>query len=183
MRIAFLIGCKKYDDADIADLKYADNDADYFAKTIASSCGFTDDEIILLSNSHENRNLWPTKSNIIRELSQSSKLSKRSSEIKLLFFFFSGHGFHSIYDGKDYLVPQDAVSTALEDTAIPFDTLIKYLRSWDARDVIIFLDACRAAVQGGKDVIIENWNRINVESLYSSGMASFCSCSPPTKIL
>lgn len=180
MNLAFLIGCKKYDDPDVGDLRYADIDAHSFAQTIASNCGFSDNEIRLLSSCQEHRHFHPTKSNIIRELSKGITLIG-NSRIELIFFFFSGHGFHSKHDGRDYLVPQDAVISALEDTSIPFDSVLKYLKNCRAKNVVLFLDACRATVQGGKDIVIETLNKIDVKALFAEGMASFASCSPREK--
>jgi uncharacterized caspase-like protein len=153
MKLGFIFGCGSYDDPDIASLNYADRDAECFANTILASCGFTNSEIRLLSSGNENRRLQPTKSNILRELSWGRNSIAQHSSVELVLFFFSGHGFHSEIDGKDYLAPQDAVYTALEESSITFDNVIRYLQSWNASKVIVFLDACRAVVEGGKNII------------------------------
>ncbi|HKQ03739.1 MAG TPA: Hsp70 family protein [Blastocatellia bacterium] len=181
MKLAFLIGCGEYDDPNIAPLRFADKDADCFANVIASSCGLADDEIKLLSTNKKTSRFKPTKSNIIRELSSGLSSLNVPYDIDLLFFFFSGHGFHSLQDNRDYLVPQDAVLSGLEDTALSFGSIIKYLRAWRAKNTVLLIDACRAVIQGGKDIVVESWNSINVECLNATGMASFLSCSPNQK--
>ena len=175
MKIAFIIGCSGYDDPDIANLKYSDNDASDFAQTIQKNCGFDEENIFLLSGNNPKRRFWPTKSNIIRTLKPRREQLPR---LNTLWFFFSGHGLHSLRDRQDYLVPQDAAANELEDSSIPFEKLINYLKGWGAENTVIFLDACRAVVQGGKAITVEAWEEVDVKALHSHGMASFCSCSP-----
>jgi molecular chaperone DnaK (HSP70) len=177
--LAFLIGCGQYDDPDISELRYADKDVDCFAEIIASNGNFHENEIIKLSSNQTDLKYLSNKNQIIRELSKGDNYVKKGVKINLLFFFFSGHGFHSPRDNKEYLVLKDSVSTAIEDTSIAFDSVIKYLNSWNAKSIVLFLDACRSSIQGGKSISDEN--PVDISSLYSKGMVSFCSCSPREK--
>jgi molecular chaperone DnaK (HSP70) len=177
--LAFLIGCGQYDDPDISELRYADKDVDCFAEIIASNGNFHENEIIRLSSNQADLKYLSNKNQIIRELSKGDNYVKNGVKINLLFFFFSGHGFHSPRDNKEYLVLKDSVSTAIEDTSIAFDSVIKYLNSWNAKSIVLFLDACRSSIHGGKSISDEN--PVDISSLYSKGMVSFCSCSPREK--
>lgn len=181
MKLAFVIGCGKYDDPDIAPLSYAGSDASRFAKIIALNCGFAAEEIRLLTTDNESSKTQPTKSNILRELSRGRSSATFGTRVEQIFFFFSGHGFHSQNDGEDYLVPQDAVYTALEESAIPFSSIVKHLKSWSSAPIILFIDACRAVVESGKNIDVDGVSKINVEALHAYGMASFASCSPHQK--
>jgi molecular chaperone DnaK (HSP70) len=178
MKLAFILGCGKYNDPDIAPLSYAGSDASKFAEIICLNCGLAAEEIRLLTTDNENSKLQPTKSNILRELSRGRSATTSATSLEQIFFFFSGHGFHSQIDGEDYLVPQDAVYTALEETAIPFNSIVKHLKSWSSAPIILFIDACRAVVEGGKNIVVDGLSKINVEALHAYGMASFASCSP-----
>jgi actin-like ATPase involved in cell morphogenesis len=177
--LAFLIGCGQYDDPDISELRYADKDVDCFAEIIASNSNFHENEIIRLSSNQTDLKYLSNKNQIIRELSKGDNFVKNGIKINLLFFFFSGHGFHSPRDNKEYLVLKDSVSTEIEDTSIAFDSVIKYLNSWNAKSIVLFLDACRSSIHGGKSIADEN--PVDISSLYSKGMVSFCSCSPREK--
>jgi len=96
--------------------------------------------------------------------------------IERLYFFFSGHGFHSHLDDRDYLLFQDAVPTSIEDTCISIDKIISYLRYWRAKTTILLIDACRATPSGGKSQ--GDWQPIKNQSLLVSGFATFWSCGP-----
>ncbi len=178
MKAAFIIGCASYDDPDIANLNFSGKDAEDFATVIAQNCGFSNEDIIVLSSNQSDRRFWPTKSNIIRAL---KPRPDKKSRLSTLFFFFSGHGLHSSRDGRDYLVPQDAAANELEDSSIAFEKILEYLQGWPTNNLVLFLDACRAVVQGGKAVNVEEWQEVNVKALHSYGMASLCSCSPYQK--
>lgn len=178
MKLAFVIGCSSYDDPDIADLDFSDDDAKDFAAAIEKNCGFSQEDIRILSSNHSDRRFWPTKSNIIRLL---KPRLQRNPPIDTVWFFFSGHGLHSSRDQRDYLVPQDAAANELEDSSILFEKLLDYLRGWSAVNTVLFLDACRAVIQGGKTVNIEEWQQIDIKSLHRHGMASISSCSPYQK--
>jgi molecular chaperone DnaK len=99
--------------------------------------------------------------------------------IDRLFFFFSGHGFHSSRDNSDYLIPQDGVVTSLEDTSVSFRLVVELLGSWKADSTFLFLDVCRAAASSGKGT--NELMPVDVRSLRFRGMATFWSCSPGQK--
>lgn len=180
MKIAFIIGCNKYDDPDITNLEYADKDACLVYKEMASNCGLSNEEMVLLSSSRENNNYHPTRSNIVRELSKCANISA-DLPINLLYFFFSGHGFHSSNDGNDYLIPKDAVVTSLEYTSLTFPSIIAFLEKWNAQNIILFIDACRSPVEGGKGIPVKQWEALHIQSICPEGMVAFFSCSPQQK--
>lgn len=179
MNLAFIIGCAAYDDSDIANLQFPDKDATDFAKVVLENCGFTKDEIVILSSNQSERSLLSTKSNIIRTLKP--KIGNIPS-IDKLFFFFSGHGFHSPKGGKDYLLPVDAAANELEDSSILLEKIAEYLQSWNAKTSVFFMDACRAAVEGGKaGVDGQKWESLDIQKSLPSGIATVSSCKPNQK--
>lgn len=179
MKLAFIIGCQKYDEEEIGDLKYADIDANSFAKILTTNCGFEEKDIKLFS-SGKNSNIAPTRSNIIRELLKDNYLKNKPGLIESIVFFFSGHGFHSSLYDCEYLVPQDAVFNSLEETSISIENLIKYLKKWNPRNIILFFDACRASIDSSKDICCQNFPDFNINKSFK-GVAFFCSCSPGEK--
>jgi uncharacterized caspase-like protein len=177
MNVVFAVGCRRYDDPEVAALKYAHRDAQRFAEAVASAQNPDDTEVFLLHEEQENTLFHPTRGNILRLLSRGARRDK-SVELDFLYFFFSGHGFRSQEDDTDYLFATDSSASALEDTAISSVTLEKYIRRWEAKYTVLFIDACRAAAEGGKSIPIENASKIDVDSLCPSGMVTFCSCQP-----
>jgi len=180
MNSAIIIGCTRYDDPDIAHLRYADRDADQFAGALISHCGFQRSEIEILVDGPGTPSVWPTRANVLRSLSKGKKLQNRS--INCLVVYFSGHGFHSSRDQKEYLAPQDAVMSSLEESSLAIEAVMNLLKQYNAKQILVYLDACRAAQSGGKDVILECWDPLNLEAIAPDGIAIFHSCKPHQKL-
>lgn len=172
-RQAFIVGCSQYDSPTIASLKYAASDAHRFASCLIDSAGFLPREICLLADSSTQQET-PTRKNILKAIT-----TKRNTTgaLDFLIFFFSGHGFHSETRSKDFIIPCDAVQEALEDTSLEFETILEYLRKLLPRRIILFTDACRAIVEGGRTTAI-TLQPIRVQALMGTGVAAFASCQP-----
>src|SRR5262245_37772730 len=173
MNRAVVVGCSAYEDAGIAPLRYAHRDAIRVALLLQESCGVADADLVLLHDGLTDPQSRPTRSNLVRQL---TRLGERGSSDGILFFFFSGHGFQGD-DNVQYLLPIDAVRAAIEDTALRFDSIVRYLDRSDTRHMIFFLDACRNVIQGGKAATADA-SPVDVNALCPPGLVSFCSCSP-----
>ena len=137
-------------------------------------CGLQDSEVVLLADNADDPRMRPTRTNILRNLTSSD----RAQPGELVFFFFSGHGFQSAQDSAQYLLPIDCVREALEETSLRFDSVLRHLQTRNPRHVLLFLDACRNNVDGGKAGPSEDVSRVDVTALCPPGMVSFCSCEP-----
>jgi molecular chaperone DnaK len=140
-------------------------------------CGFDEEQIVLLDGGEADPRLLPTRANILREISRAPRMPY-AAEDGLVILFYSGHGFRSEGASADYLLPRDAVMTALDDSALRFDRVVDYLHGWQAKHVVLFVDACRAAVAGGKAAADDDLARIDVAALCPPGVVTFCSCEP-----
>lgn len=177
MNVGIAVGCSRYDDPRIADLKYAHEDANRIAERLSSVVGVDDGAMVVLHDGMSDPSLAPTRANLVREL---VRLSRSVDEpVDLLVFFFSGHGFRSTVDGSDYLLLADSVEEVLEETSVRFELVLGLLRAVGANHVLLFLDACRAAASSGKS-IGATVGRAMVGDLHPSGMVSFTSCEPGT---
>jgi molecular chaperone DnaK len=176
MNLALLIGCAEYDDPEIQDLRYSDQDARSVAAVLAGTCGVTASDLVVLSST-ETGVERSTRNNIFRRLSQPARLA-RLPEVDLLFFFFSGHGCRSQATGQDYLLPSDTVFESFEETAVPFDTVVRYLQLWRPRQIVMFIDACRSNLRAGKNIALVAEEPIRTEELHFPGLAAFWACSP-----
>lgn len=177
MNGAIVVGCDQYEDPEIARLAYAAEDARAFAQILLESCDVADESLAVIPRSTPAVNA--SRNAVIRALTPRPDAERRRN-LDTLFFFFSGHGFHSERDGRDYLVPIDAVAGCLEETALPFEAVFGLLRRWRARTTVLFLDVCRAALWGGKGVGSEPLP-VRTDSAMQSGFATFWSCSPGQK--
>ncbi|MER6792876.1 Hsp70 family protein [Amycolatopsis mediterranei] len=167
-----MVGCAGYEDPDIAPLRHAQTDAARVADTLRTVCGVEDSELVVL---HDNmpRTHQPTRTNVLRHL---TRMAADPRDDGILYFFFSGHGFQA-GDNSQYLLPIDCVRAAVEDTALRFDTVVRYLGAAAAPHVVLFLDACRNVLDGGRSVS-SSLPRIDVDALCPPGVVSFCSCRP-----
>jgi actin-like ATPase involved in cell morphogenesis len=173
-RRALVIGCGNFEDPDIAPLRYAHLDAILIAERLLEVGAVKQDSVTTLTTDAAHGALSPTKSNILRALSQPAG----AEPLDLFLLFFSGHGFASVSNGNDYLVPTDAVFAAPEDTCINFESIVRLLRRAAPRHTVLFLDACRATPEGGKAGLQTVWPTVDTAKLTPEGMAAFSSCSP-----
>jgi molecular chaperone DnaK (HSP70)/uncharacterized caspase-like protein len=171
---AVIVGCSAYDDPDIADLRYAHADAAQAAFMIETVAGVSSANILTLRDQSQQSSL-PTRTNLLRGLTTLGRSLGKPPDT--LYFFFSGHGFHSPVDDSDYFLLCDSISSLLEETSISFEFILRILRNTGARHIVLFLDACRAAVSGGRS-IESRIQSISVANLSPPGLVSFCSCEP-----
>ncbi len=172
MNLALLVGCSAYDDPAIAALQHAQTDAETFTTTLVSACGVNSSWLRVFSTG----SISPSRNALIRALSEPRRLT-RLPDIDKLFFFFSGHGYHSPATGRDYLLPQDAVFGSLEDTSLEFGAVLAHLQTWRAKSTLLFLDVCRSDLQSGKAIDLATGPEKQPQPRTLPGFATFWSCS------
>jgi molecular chaperone DnaK (HSP70) len=175
MNRALVIGCSDYEDPDIAPLRYAHRDAERAAEVLRFACGVDEGSLVVLHDGSPAAQGKATRTNILRQL---TRLTRTAGDADVLFFFFSGHGFQAA-DGTHYLLPVDCLRDAIEDTALPFDLVVRHLASARAPHVLLLLDACRNVVDAGKGAG-EALANVDVNALCPPGVVTFCSCRPGT---
>ncbi|MEV6399749.1 Hsp70 family protein [Streptomyces sp. NPDC051907] len=173
--MAVTVGCSHYEDEDIADLRFAHLDAIRMREMFTTSMDIPAGAVFTFADGLPDAS--PTRINVLHTL---SRLARHAADpIDRLFFFFSGHGFHSTADGNDYLITSESITSALEETSLRFELLVRLLRDTGARHIVLLLDACRTPVAGGKSPFATT-AKVDVENLCPPGMVSFCSCAPGT---
>lgn len=173
MNRALVVGCAGYEDPDIAPLRYADRDAARVGALLQQVCGIPDEGLILLHDGLDDPRRRPTRTNLLRHLTQLSQ----TADDGILYFFFSGHGFQT-RSGEHYLLPVDCVRGAIEETALRFESVVRYLGSAGAPHLVLLLDACRNVVEGGKSAGGPGLSTVDVDALCPPGVVTFCSCRP-----
>lgn len=162
---AILIGPTVYEH--VKPLKYCTNDIVEVSKALKEYAQF--DHVLEFGTGLP---LVPTRDCIFHELG-SLRQSGNVGENDLLIFYFSGHGFR---DKKDYLLPVGASPHNLKQTGIAVEDLVEELSETHCKNIVMFLDACREDIDGGKGV-----NSIGEESkqiVERAGIATFFSCEP-----
>ena len=126
-----IVGIGHFDDKNIIALPGAIKDARAFKDTLLS-LSIVDKENLLY---YEN----PTLSKLKKAIISWVKMAK--SESDLLIFYYSGHGYSK--DGKTYLIPSDAYSDVLSETALDFTEFLSKVKPLiKTKKVLIILDSC-----------------------------------------
>ncbi|HJP92721.1 MAG TPA: caspase family protein [Pyrinomonadaceae bacterium] len=115
----------------------------------------------------------PTRDCILQKLYQ-LRYSKECKPEDLLVFYFSGHGINE--GGKDYLLPINADLLDVDTFGIRVKDLVKILKGFGCANTVLFIDACRDAVQGAKGVSAIGEDSTTIVS--DAGMIAFFSCDP-----
>ncbi|MBW4474909.1 MAG: caspase family protein [Stenomitos rutilans HA7619-LM2] len=148
-RRALLIGVPEYESDAIPNLPIVRKDLETLHTALEKS-GFTVRSLGADGLSHGRSKI---RQALIREC-------KEAQGIEILLLYFSGHGMH--FQGKDYLVPSDAVldyAEFVEECLVPID-LGDIVDQAGADTIIFFVDACREGVKlGFKDISLAGWSR------------------------
>ncbi|WP_109505512.1 Hsp70 family protein [Nocardioides speluncae] len=176
MNLAVVVGCSAYEDP-IPSLRFASDDARRIADTLQSTCGLDANAIVVLNEEDAAPRTRPTFTNVLRTLSR-ARLQGPPPNLDTLFFFFSGHGYHSMSDGHEYLLLGDSVGEDLEHTALSVQTVVARLQEWSPRHLVLLVDACREAVSDSKGRSPHEGPGVDVNALLPSGNITFSSCAP-----
>jgi hypothetical protein len=169
--IAIAIGINKY--RNLQHLQYAKNDAQLFSDFLLRDAGF--DRVWYFADDSpeiEGVSTEPIRSNLLTVLNDLSE-NAPSLEIDNLWFFFAGHGIQ--HQANDYLLMADSNRNLPEDTAIPTNLILQYLKQSKAKNVILFLDACRnVGSRDGRGI----GDRTTADVKEISDTVCFFACSP-----
>ncbi|PSB51875.1 peptidase C14, partial [filamentous cyanobacterium Phorm 6] len=164
---AVVIGINEYEHLQ-RPLKYAKRDAKLMRDFLYNEAGF--EKVYHFSEDSSEKQLLPTRSNVMRLLHIMFELPFMSAGDNF-WFFFSGHGVRQ--NGCDYLMPTDGFPEDIANSNISVNYIIQRLRRCGADNIILILDACR---DEGKSV--EGIGRQTAEQARQMGVISIASCSP-----
>jgi len=135
---AILIGINEY--ADFTHLQGSIRDITSVRDVLLHN-GVSKDHMIIMRS--DDNSMLPTMTNIYRTLNSTlGKWKNQANPNDWLLFFYSGHGIQD--DGKDYVVPMDAVKDYLSQWVIPTTRIEQSLRTnWRGEQFLCFFDMCR----------------------------------------
>jgi uncharacterized caspase-like protein len=173
-RWALIIGVDQYTSGQIVSLDGASNDAAILAGALVRYAGFPKDQVILLDSNQDSQR-QPTRSNILRFL---SNLNGTVPKDGLLLVFFAGHGMER--ESRVYLLPSDAIPSnviLLQYTAVQLEQMKELILAADVGQVIFILDACRndpiAARSSGDNLFTAAFSRTFDFELRNKGVKAF----------
>lgn len=156
-RWAVVIGISEYQDPEVPELRYADDDAMAFYNFLTSPAagmgGFNPDNIRLLLNEDAT----------YREIRLAFRdFLKSATEDDVVFIFFAGHGAPDRERPEDlYLVAHDTEYASIAGTGFPMEDVNDAIRRTYARTIVSFIDACHSAGVGGQTGLRAIANPIN----------------------
>lgn len=143
--VAIIIGAEQYESLPPAE--FADHDARSFFDYANKALGVPSKKIMVLTGNKAKRNdiLQATRNWLAAEVNDN-----RTD----VFVFYSGHGLASPDGKKRYLLPVDAKTDLLEDTAISQEQLVKIINAQHPRSVTLITDSCYSGVsRTGKSLL------------------------------
>ena len=155
---ALLIGINNYHL--LSDLKYARQDAEAFSEALQEYCGFSEEDITLMSCDASGA---CQAQSIFIERALTSLTDYRN--LDLLVFGFWGHGF-APEAGKRYLCGTHTLEDELERTAVSLDVVKAKLSQVGAENTLMILDCCQNR-PGGRGGTSETLSRGEEQSFAS----------------
>ena len=175
-----IIGISNYDDPDIRDLSYADDDARaLYDLLVDPKCGgFSESNVFLLTSDTDSVDQRPTRANILFYLDHLAQKAKPEDTVIIM---YSGHGTEERNEGtgRKYLLPMEATLRFVKAYAIDNQDFVKEINRIDARKVLVFLDCCHAGgiSQSGKESsgprLSDDYYKVLAEA---EGVITFASC-------
>jgi len=168
-RWALLVGINDY--TNVPKLRYARSDAQALYKVLTENCGFSKDNVVLMTDDRDVRSnafaRYPTRGNLRARIDQIAQVAEQND---LLIVSFSGHGLN--IDGRGYLVPVDGASDDI-GSLIPLSWVKETLESSPAKQRLLLLDACHSGARGNPS---ESPAQALLSPLAGAGFATIASC-------
>ena len=128
---AFIIGNENYQN--VASVPFAANDAKIFSEYCHKTLGLPKENIKVYIDA--------TYGKILGALSTLKQISQAYKGDINVIFYYAGHGVPNEKNNEAYLLPADATPSMLE-ACLPLSSLYSSIGSIDAKQAIVFMDAC-----------------------------------------
>jgi hypothetical protein len=135
-RYAVLIASSEYQDTNLQNLRYPENDVDGLNEVLSSEKYGNFSETFVLKNRPSNE--------VLKKVNQ---VIKRAGKDDLVLIYFSGHGKLN-RAGKLHLATTDTEVELLEATSIPLETIRSFIDVSASNKVAIILDSCFSGAAG-----------------------------------
>ncbi|MCB1158371.1 MAG: caspase family protein [Leptospiraceae bacterium] len=146
-RIAVIVGVNRYEDANIANLEKARNDAIRIRDILKT---YGDFEVYLMTDAIDHTDLhYPTKNKIETKLNGIIKSLKKED---FFLFFFSGHGVSDNFE-NGYLLPTDARESDQISSGVKIQDIVDKLKEYKVKKSLLMLDACRLVKSKTKSTV------------------------------
>lgn len=145
-KIALVVGVTYKKDI---QLKYTGKDAHAFAEILRTRLGFTDENVVEMTDEVQNPDNWPTAGNLDSAFHQ--VLERIMPGRTTVVVFFSGHGVH--FENEDWLAPRDVNMAGIRKTCVSSTDFLRQLKEKSPARALVFFDACRNEARK-KDLVL-----------------------------
>lgn len=140
---ALIIGNENY--SRVENVAFAKNDAQVFAKYCTTTLGLPDKNVNVVINA--------TYGNIMSAISWLKDIAKAyHGDVKII-FYYAGHGIPDEATRSAYLLPVDADGSQTDKVCLALSELYSELNSMQARQVLVFMDACFSGARRGTGML------------------------------
>jgi formylglycine-generating enzyme required for sulfatase activity len=169
---AVIIGINNYSDPFIDKLKCSVADAKLIARQLVESCGYDENDVLLLTDDSDKDQLRPRRS-CMKQVAE--WLKNPTSRNDTMLVFFSGHGFID-KQGQSYLAPQDCEKANPVATCWRTSELRTMLERCKAAQKLLVLDCCFAAGKAGTASSASSED-LGIAFKNARGLITLASCS------
>jgi hypothetical protein len=162
--VALIIGLERYQNTPSA--KYADRDAQVFSDFARRALGVKPENIKLLVNNQATR----TGIQKALKLWVPAIMKRDKSDV---FIFFAGHGLASANGFERYLLPYDADTALLDDSALVLEDIITTVSENRPRSAVFFLDTCYSGGTRTGQTLVANARGIRIVAKASNLPTNF----------
>lgn len=143
LQLAVIFGNEKYQH--VSQVVYANNDAHIFAEYCRKTLGLPDNNVKVYENAS-----YGTMIGAMSDLQKIARVFKGNLNV---IFYYAGHGIPNETTRDSYLLPID-VDGMNTEVCYPLTRLYKELGELDAKQVIVFIDACFSGAERGDGMVI-----------------------------
>lgn len=129
----------------VSPVPYANNDGDIFSRYCQQVLGIPKQNIRRYQNA--------TYGNMLSAINDIKNIAVAYNGDINVIFYYAGHGIPNEQSHDSYLLPIDA-DGKITDSCYPLSRLYKDLGELNARNVVVFLDACFSGAQRGEGMLI-----------------------------
>ena len=174
----FLVGVNQYHDAELPSLQYSALDCQGLGEALSEATAtFPAREIIIHHDFVDNKPVLNTVRNSLEKILASAQHDDT------ILFYFSGHGILAEETQQVYLCLRDTQTDKLSDTGLPLQEILQRLGKTQARQQLVWLDACHSGgmTLRGTDTVVPNPTKqlvkaLRIKAQQSKGFYALLSC-------
>ncbi len=156
--LAVVFGIEKY--KDVSDVSYAKRDAAFVKQYFQDVLGIPEIRIYFKTDSDVG------KAEFDKVFSPGGWLDKRLEPgVSEIYVYYSGHGAPDLQNNQAFLIPYDGDPNYASQTGYALDRLYESLAGLQAKNTLVFLDACFSGADRESDMLLADARPVFIEAI------------------